>query len=58
MKLFAILFSRMRPAIETAHAQSRKIKNFADENFRGAWLILENSKNFMPRKFLAIRYEK
>ena len=30
MKLFAILFSRMRPAIETAHAQSREIKNFVD----------------------------
>ena len=45
MKLFAILFSRMRPAIETAlasrplrpgleaktaHAQSREIKTFAD----------------------------
>ena len=53
MKLFMILFSRMRPAIETTHAQSCEIKNFA---FRGALLILENSENFMPRKFLAIRY--
>ena len=29
MKLSAILFSRMRPAIETTHAQSREIKNFS-----------------------------
>ena len=46
MKLFMILFLRMRPAIETLHAQLK----FA---FRGTWLILENS---MPQKFLAIWY--
>ena len=56
MKLFAIIFSRMRPAIETAHAQSREIKNFVDQNFRDACLILENSEKFMPWKFWAIRY--
>ena len=27
---FVILFSRIRPAIETAHAQPREIKNFVD----------------------------
>ena len=38
------------------HAQSYEIKNFADNIICGAWLILENSENFMPRKFLALRY--
>ena len=43
MKLFVILFSRMRPAIETLHAQSRVIKILWTKIFMVPGIILENS---------------
>ena len=33
-----------------------RLKILRTKIFRGVWLILENSENFMPQKFLAIRY--
>ena len=37
-------------------ANYQLITNFEDKNFRGYNKIRENSKLFIPRKFLAIRY--